>query len=72
MPDQVTHTCPSGAVMDSRKDGFVCITDSRGEQIVTSAVELAYILQRYQEQWGGIPIQLKLTKDWKAIMGEVR
>lgn len=65
---QDVHTLPSGIVMDSNKDGWICLTGIDGEQIVTSASELVYIIQHYQDTWRGIPVKIDFSQ-WRGMYG---
>lgn len=68
-----TRLLPSGYAVSFARNGEIQIADQiTGECVlVTSAAELAYILQLFQDGWGGIPVSINLA-DWHALEGKPR
>jgi ribosomal protein L6P/L9E len=68
MENIITHILPSGLILDAERNGRIVLTGTHEEQIVTTAAELAYILQVYQERFKGIPVLMD-TSMWRGMVG---
>lgn len=63
----ISFQLPSSAWVHMYEDGRIEISKN-GVKTFTQAAELAYILQKYQKEFGGFPAQVDL-KLWRGIEG---
>lgn len=65
-----TDLLKSGLAISSSEDGEIQIYSQITDKLVlaTSAAELAYILQLFQDHWGGIPVKID-PSDFKGLVG---
>jgi hypothetical protein len=54
--------------MEKENGGRIRLTDKYGHTIHTSATDLAYILQEFQEKFGGISVKID-PKEWRGMIG---